>query len=43
LSAIALTAVAAWLLITKQRSVMQVLGLCAGVGLVMGWMQWATR
>ena len=33
-SAIALTAVAAWLLIGKQRSVMQVLGLCAGVGLV---------
>jgi hypothetical protein len=26
--------VAAWLLIGKQRSVMQVLGLCAGVGLV---------
>jgi chromate transporter len=36
-SAIALTALAAWLLIGKQRSVMQVLGLCAGVGLLMSW------
>jgi mannose/fructose/N-acetylgalactosamine-specific phosphotransferase system component IID len=33
-SAIALTAVAAWLLIARQRNVMQVLGLCAVVGLV---------